>query len=246
MLPKIIHYCWFGRNPKPDIVKKCITSWRHFCPDYQIIEWNEENFDIQECPDFVRDAYTNKKWAFVSDYARLKIIFENGGVYLDTDVELVKPLDRLIAKCPHGYMGFEQDTQVNTGIGFAAEKSNRVIAEMMTEYEKLQFNSDCLDKIACPIINTNVLVRHGLKTGGEMQQIGDLIILPLEYLCPESMYTGQVTYTENTVSVHHYSASWMPVKERIRMKAIIVIKKLLPQKSVENIRKKLSTKNRGH
>lgn len=236
MLPKIIHYCWFGGNPKPDIVERCVSSWRQFCPDYQIIEWNETNFDIQDTPRFVREAYTNKKWAFVSDYARLKIIYENGGVYLDTDVELVKPLDLLSAKCSHGFMGFEQDTQVNTGIGFAAEKGNNIVGEMMMEYHRLQFDPDNLDKIACPIINTKVLMRHGLKANGLMQQVDDMIVLPTEYLCPESMYTGQVNYTSNTVSVHHYSASWMPAKERFRTKMIICIKKLLPKLIVEKIR----------
>lgn len=245
MLPKIIHYCWFGGNQKPDIVKRCISSWKRFCPDYQIIEWNEENFNIQESPNFVRDAYENKKWAFVSDYARLKIIYENGGIYLDTDVEVVKPLDLIIAQCPHGYMGFEQDIQVNTGIGFAAEKGNNIIGEMMAEYQKLQFNPEILDKIACPIINTRVLTRHGLKTNGKMQQVEELMILPIEYLCPESMYTGQINYTENTVSVHHYSASWMPAKERIRMNTIMKIKKILPNRTVEAIRRKLRSNRKA-
>lgn len=136
-------------------------------------------------------------------------------------------------------MGFEQDTQVNTGIGFASEKGNRIIGEMMMEYQKLQFNPEILDKIACPIINTRVLTQHGLKTNGKMQQVEDLMILPLEYLCPESMYTGQTNYTENTVSIHHYSASWMPAKERIRMKAIMKIKRILPNSTVEAIRRKV-------
>ena len=122
MLPKKIHYCWFGGNELPDLAIKCIESWKKYCPDYEIIEWNETNFDL-ECCDFVKEAYKAKKWAFVSDYARLKVVYDNGGIYLDTDVELVKSLDILLQeKC---YFGEETTGYVATGLGFGAENGNR-------------------------------------------------------------------------------------------------------------------------
>lgn len=237
MIPKVIHYCWFGGKPKPENILKCISSWKKKCPDYKIIEWNEDNFCIEDTCDFVREAYKNQKWAFVSDYARLQIIYENGGVYLDTDVELLKSLDELLEVCPHGYMGFEQDTQISTGLGFAAEKRNEILWEMFKVYWNMKFTPDTLDRIACPIINTRVLEQFGLQPNGKRQVVGVITILPNDYLCPENMYTGEVNYTPNTVSIHHYSASWMSRKDRMRMGIIIGIKKILPGKMVAILRK---------
>ena len=131
MIPKIIHYCWFGRNPKPELAVKCIKSWKKRCPDYEIIEWNEDNFDISSCPLYVRQAYEAKKWAFVSDYVRLKVVYDEGGVYLDTDVELKKGLDALLAY--DAYFGFEDGTHVNTGLGFGAVKGAPILKEMMQD-----------------------------------------------------------------------------------------------------------------
>ena len=127
MIPKLIHYCWFGHNPLPKDAKRCIRSWKKYCPDYVIKEWNEDNFDISQCPQYVRQAYEAKKWAFVSDYVRLKLVHDHGGVYMDTDVELLKPLDRLLSH--KAYFGFEDDgLQINTGLGFGAERGESVFA----------------------------------------------------------------------------------------------------------------------
>lgn len=120
LLPKTIHYCWFGNNEKPKLFYKCYKSWKRFCPDYEIIEWNESNIDISSCPLYVQQAFEEKKWAFVTDYIRLKIIYENGGIYLDTDVELLKPLDDLLVY--NAYFGFEDEKHINTGLGFGAAK----------------------------------------------------------------------------------------------------------------------------
>ena len=152
MLPKKIHYCWFGGNELPDLAIKCIESWKQYCPDYEIIEWNETNFDL-ECCDFVKEAYKAKKWAFVSDYARLKVVYDNGGIYLDTDVELVKPLDILLQeKC---YFGEETTGYVNTGLGFGAEKHNPTIDLLLKEYCNKHFTNDdgSYNMDPCPIIN---------------------------------------------------------------------------------------------
>ena len=120
MIPKIINYCWFGKNPLPTSVKKCINSWKKYCPDYKIIQWDETNFDVKSNM-FVKEAYEAKAWAFVSDYARLKVKYENGGIYFDTDVELVKNLDFLLKNS--AYIGIQQSEYLcNTGLGFGAEK----------------------------------------------------------------------------------------------------------------------------
>lgn len=132
MIPKKIHYCWFGKNPLPNEVKKCIESWKLFCPDYEIIEWNEENYDVFKI-DYMAEAYKAEKYAFVSDYARLDIIYNNGGIYLDTDVELIRPLDDLLHhSC---YLGMELPGRVATGLGFGAVKGNNFLYENMKYYE---------------------------------------------------------------------------------------------------------------
>ena len=167
MIPKVIHYCWFGNNPKNKDVEKCMASWKKFCPDYEIIEWNESNFDIN-CIPFVKQAYDAKKWAFVTDYARLKIIYENGGIYLDTDVELLKPLDDLLKL--DAYVGLQSAEYINTGLGFGAEKENEMIYEMMIDYNSRHFLAENCETIACPILNTKILVKHGYEFSNKMQE----------------------------------------------------------------------------
>lgn len=121
MIPKKIHYCWFGMGEKPELAKKCIQSWKKYCPDYEIIEWNEDNFDIDQYP-YLRWCYDNKKWAFLSDFARLLVVYQNGGIYFDTDVELIKTPDELLG-C-NAFFGFENDKNIATGLGFRASAPN--------------------------------------------------------------------------------------------------------------------------
>ena len=130
-IPKVIHYCWFGKGEMPKLAKKCIKSWKKYCPDYEIICHNEDNFDCFQNR-YMSEAYQAKKWAFVSDYARLKIIYDNGGIYLDTDVEIIKPIDDLLRN--KGFMGFDEKGIVATGLGFGAEKGNEIIGEFLKDY----------------------------------------------------------------------------------------------------------------
>lgn len=202
-IPKIIHYCWFGGNPLPKSAEKCIASWRKYCPDYEIRRWDESNFDLH-CIPYCTEMAERKKWAFLSDYARLKIIFENGGVYLDTDVELLKSLDTLLDR--GAYMGFENSDLVATGLGFAAEKGHPFLGENMAYYENLQ---DFEQIRACPHITTDLLKKHGLICDRSQQQtLAGLTIYPEEYLCPKDERTGLMHKTENTYSIHHFDASW--------------------------------------
>lgn len=234
-IPKVINYCWFGGNAFDDKIKKCILSWKRKAPNYKIVQWNETNFDINTAPLFVQKAYEAKKWAFVTDFVRLKVIYDNGGIYLDTDVELLKNLDVLVDKYA-GFMGFEDAKQVATGLGFGALPRNPIIYEMLEEYKKIDFDESNLGNISCPVINTKVLKRHGLVTNNKKQKINDIVILPTEYLCPQNMFTGKTNITNNTVSIHHYDASWMNKKDRLKMNFIVSIKKLLPLKIVDFLR----------
>ena len=153
-IPKIIHYCWFGGNPFPELAQKCIASWKKFCPDYEIKEWNESNYDVTK-NQYMREAFENKQWAFVSDYARLDIIYENGGIYLDTDVELLKPLDDLLILT--GFMGFEENKKLcATGLGFGAVPKLPIIKEMRDDYDNIIFIKEdgSFDQTPCPYFQT--------------------------------------------------------------------------------------------
>lgn len=202
-IPKIIHYCWFGGNPLPKSAEKCIESWKKYCPDYELKLWNEENFDLQ-CNAYCAEMYRRKKWAFLTDYVRLKVVHDQGGVYLDTDVQLVKPLTALVEQ--GAYMGFECSDLVATGLGFAAEaghpflKENMAYYETMTDFEVLR---------ACPHITTELLEPYGLvRDCTKTQQLAGMTVYAAEYLCPKNERTGLMQKTKNTISIHHYDASW--------------------------------------
>ena len=224
-IPKVIHYCWFGNGKMPSITEKCIKSWKKYCPDYEIVCWNERNFDLTQNR-YMREAYEAGKWAFVSDYARLKIIYDHGGIYLDTDVELIKPLGRLIDD--GGFMGFDEKGIVATGLGFAAEAGNEIIGAFLKDYEDLPFvlADGSLDLTPCPDRNTSTLTRLGMDTKNTDQVFMGMRFLPSEYLCPMDYYSGKKTITQNTYSIHHYHASWKsPVTKRTtRIKRIIGVK----------------------
>lgn len=219
MIPKIIHYCWFGHNPKPKLALKCMKSWKKYCPDYEIIEWNEDNFDISSCPLYVRQAYEAKKWAFVTDYVRLKVVYDEGGIYLDTDVELIKSLDALLEY--DAYFGFEDGTHVNTGLGFGAVKGAPILHEMMLDYKDIPFimEDGKLDLTPCPQRNTEIFVRHGLVQDDVRQELDEgILILPSEVLCPLSYSTGKLKKAKNTISIHRFSATWKTKEDKAREK----------------------------
>lgn len=206
-IPKVIHYCWFGRGDMPKLAEKCIKSWKKFCPDYEIVCWTEDNFDINENR-YAREAYDAKKWAFVSDYVRLKVLYENGGIYLDTDVELIKPLDKLIED--GGFMGFDDNGIVSTGLGFACEKGNELVGRLLKDYEDISFilPDGSYDLTPCPDRNTKTLAELGMDLENKDQIFMGIKMLPEDYLCPVKYYTGKKVITKNTYSIHHFCASW--------------------------------------
>ena len=224
-IPKVIHYCWFGKGKMPKRAKKCIKSWKKYCPDYKIICHNEDNFDLTQNR-YLSEAYKAGKWAFVSDYVRLKVIYDNGGIYLDTDVELIKPIDDLLLN--KGFMGFDEKGIVATGLGFGAEKGNKIVSEFLKDYDNIPFilPDGSYDLTPCPDRNTEAIKRLCMDIKNTRQTFMDITFLPDEYLCPMNYYTGKKTITNNTYSIHHYSASWTSkvTKRTTRIKRIIGVR----------------------
>lgn len=214
MIPKIIHYCWFGRGEKPKLAQKCIASWKKYCPDFEIIEWNEDNFDIDKYP-YARYCYDNKKWAFLSDFARLIVVYKHGGVYFDTDVEVIQPIQELLMY--DAFYGFENETNVATGLGFGSVPKHKTVDAMLQKYNELRRDEEGnYPLVVCPALNTEALIPMGLELNGKYQNIGGAVILPVDYLNPYDDPTGKLNKTKNTVSVHWYSKSWMDKKTIIR------------------------------
>lgn len=206
-IPKIIHYCWFGKNSIPDKYKNWMESWKKYCPDYEIIEWNESNYDIKKNK-YMRQAYESQKWGSVPDYARIDIINTYGGIYLDTDVELIKNMDDLLYQ--NCFMGFQQDDLVNLGHGFGSKKDNDILCEMMEEYNKYNFilENGTLNMLPSPYYQTAVLERNGLKLNGEYQIIKGNAIYPEKMLCAKSIYTFVINTKPYTHAIHHFDGSW--------------------------------------
>lgn len=213
MIPKVIHYCWFGGNPLPESAVQCIKSWEKYAPDYKILEWNESNFDFHKCS-YIEEAYRVKKWAFVSDYARFYILYHEGGVYFDTDVELIAPIENILSRGP--FMGCEQDARKNLsiriapGLGLASVSGMNFYKEILNFYDKQHFirPDGSLNEHTVVDYTTDLLFKFGLKNKSGIQQIEDITIYPAEYFCPLDYQTGKLTITPNTRSIHHYTATW--------------------------------------
>lgn len=224
-IPKVIYYCWFGKGKMPPLSVKCIESWKKYCPEYKIVCINEDNFDITQNK-YAKEAYDAGKWAFVSDYARLKILYDEGGIYLDTDVELIKPLDKLIETT--GYMGFDDNGIISTGLGFACERGNELVGALLADYDDISFilPNGSYDITPCPDRNTKTIQKLGMDINNKDQVFMGIHMLPEDYLCPMKYYTGKKTITENTYSIHHFCASWTSptAKRTLFVKRIIGVK----------------------
>lgn len=231
MIPKKIHYCWFGGNPLPNDVKKCIKSWKKYAPDYEIIEWNESNFDIRQ-NSFVSAAYDAKAWAFVSDYARLKVIFDNGGIYFDTDVELLRTPDFLLDN--EFYIGVQQAGKFcTTGLGFGAEKNNSIVKLMLDKYDDLEFLNENKKNLACPYLNNEVLTSLGYTYSDAIWRSDGVAVYPCRYFDPLAPGDTDDLLCNETVSIHHYSATWMTKSSRIKRKLI----NLFGQKNINRLKR---------
>ena len=219
MIPKIIHYCWFGGKPLPKSAEKCIASWKKYLPDYEIKRWDESNFDVNAIP-YTREAYAACKYAFVSDYARFWILYHYGGVYFDTDVEVIRPIDDIINR--GGFLGVESNRNgiytVNPGLGFAATQGTAVIGEMVNLYSTLHFiNTDGVSDLKNIVeITTDYLSSKGLQNTDEIQDCCGFTIYPKDYFCPIDYDTRELKITENTRTIHHYAESWVPRSTRFK------------------------------
>ena len=226
-IPKIISYCWFGNNPLPNKVEKCIESWKKFCPDYEIIQWNESNYDVNKIP-YIRDAYKEKKWAFVSDYARLDIVNQIGGIYLDTDVELVKNLDFMLEQ--EAFFALEKgNCNIATGLGFGAEPDNIHLKKQMEIYENSSFYKadGSLNLKACPVISTEYFEQLGFEKKDVIQRFEGCTIYPSEYFCPMD-FNGNMKRTDNTVGIHWYDATWLDESDKKIHSVEMKINQILP------------------
>ncbi|AEE17470.1 glycosyltransferase family 32 protein [Treponema brennaborense] len=207
MIPKIIHYCWFGGNPLPEPAQKCLTSWRKFLPDYEIKEWNENDYDVRKIP-YVAQAYEAKKYAFVSDYARFDILYRYGGIYFDTDVEVIKPLDDILER--GAFAGVECAGALNAGLGIASPAASPIYKEILDSYEKSNFlKQDGTQDLTTVVTRVSDIFRkHGFTDKDEIQTVAGITIYPTEYFCPKSLETGIIRITKNTYTIHHYDGSW--------------------------------------
>ena len=233
MIPKIIHYCWFGRNPLPASAQKCIASWRKFLPDYEIKEWNEDNFDVNTIP-YTQQAYEAKKYAFVSDYARFWILYRYGGLYFDTDVEVIKSFDDILKK--GAFMGLEIDgtikgtkIAINPGLGLGAEAGLPVYQEILNRFAKMDYygtdgKRNCYTMI--PMV-TELFVKNGLKENGLVQSVCDVTIYPQRFFNPYNGVTGKLAMSPDTHSIHWYSATWMDTKSKWITKIKKIIRKIV-------------------
>lgn len=217
MIPKIIHYCWFGRTPLPDDVKEYIATWKKYCPDYQIMEWNEDNFDINSC-DYVKEAYGAKKWAFVSDYVRLYTLYTMGGVYMDTDVEVVKSFDELLKY--NAFSGYESSLHIPTGT-MGACKNNEWIKLLLDDYRDRHFvMSDGEYDLTTNVVTITRLTveKYNIELNGKETTFGkNMVLLPFDYLCAKSFDTGQIIKSANTYTIHHFKGSWLSDDEHRRV-----------------------------
>lgn len=209
MIPKIIHYCWFG-GEKPTLVKKCIESWEKWCGDYQIIEWNENNFDVSQSV-YSQGAYDLKHYAFLSDYIRIAILAEYGGIYLDTDVELLRSLDDLLQQ--PAFMAAEDDFYVASGLGVGAKAAHPFFTKMLAFYKSIyyRYNDGTTNHKSSPVYITEELVRMGYRhMGNKIRHVGEITIYPKEYFSPASFWEPTPMITDHTYAWHHGMASWIP------------------------------------
>lgn len=231
MIPKIIHYCWFGGKPLPSFAKKCIASWKKYLPDYEIKEWNESNFDVNSIP-YTASAYKMKKYAFVSDYVRLYVISQYGGIYFDTDVEVVKPLDDIIEK--GAFLGTEKNINVfgellpgiNPGLGFGAPPHHPLLVELVDMYHNVTFTCGEGESYGFKTIvyyTTELMYKYGYRgfmhNREEILSVCDTYIYPKRYFCPD-LVDNKWTVLDDTRSIHHYAATWLPLVSLLKTRLV--------------------------
>lgn len=210
LIPKIIHYMWFGEKELPPILQKCIQTWEIMCPDYEIICWNEKNYDLDRHP-YMRQAYEHRQWGFIPDYARLDILYQYGGIYMDTDVELIKPLDDMLYQ--EAFTSVEKWNVINIGGCTGCVAHNAGIGTILEERKKVLFEAEGkLNKTASGYYDTLPFLREGLRLDGTNQKIAGMNIYASDYFHPYDYMSGETIITENTHSIHHFNGGWLDEK----------------------------------
>ena len=218
-MKKYIHYCWFGDKPLSKLALKCIKSWQKYLPDYEIKKWDESNCDVNECP-FVKEAYANKKWAFVADYFRTKALNEYGGIYFDTDMKVIKNLDNIIKN--KTVLGVEDSGNIAAGFWYEPKKDSFLTSKLLNFYqEQLSFNEEEVFNYSIPKLITKILKLEGININtNQVNDFEKLTIYPREYFYPLSYDKQNNIFTDNTCMIHYYDASWVPKKEQKEIKLI--------------------------
>ncbi len=227
-IPKRIYYCWFGGNPLPEFAQSCIATWKMYCPDYEIVEINEKNFDLNYCT-YVREAYEAGKWAFVSDVARLYALVNNGGIYMDTDVELKKSFDELLGN--EAVCGFESDSSIATAV-IMCSQGNKLFAEMLDGYRDSRFvKEDGSYDVTTNVVRlTALLKKYGMVSDNSRQTVNGVLLLPREYFCPKDFFTKKLSITDNTVAIHHFDGSWMSEEDKCAIELADKYRGFMPRK----------------
>ena len=246
MIPKIIHYCWISDSKNyhlPEIVQECINSWKKNLPDYEIKEWNINNFDINK-NDYIREAYKAKKYAFVSDYIRLYVLYNYGGIYMDTDVKALKSFNDLLRN--NAFMGFESIDRIATCI-IGSEKENKIIKEMLNLYDNKHFIKENgeYDLIPNTVLVKSILKKYDIIYNNVLQRKEVITIYPIEYFCPLNGMTGEMNITSNSYAIHLFNGSWLSQKEKTRLilyrKYYSKLKVVCPQNIADLVAKGLAT-----
>lgn len=238
MIPHKIHYCWFGYNRKPRLIERCIASWEKYLPDWEIIEWNESNYNVKK-NEYISEAYKRKKWAFVVDYARFDILNSQGGIFLDTDVELLQPIPEKILEY-EAFTGFESDETVNPGLIYASIPGQAMLNRIMSTYENKKYGNQIEGRIENIVdIVTQVLKEQGLKENNTFQVINGVAVFPKEYFCCFDHEIQAFETTEQTISIHHYFASWSPWYRKLYFRCIKISAAVLGKERYLNWKRKI-------
>lgn len=208
LIPKIIHYCWFGGKEVPQEFKNNIASWKRFCPDYEIIEWNESNYDVKKYP-FIRQAYTHKKWGFITDVARLDILQQYGGIYFDTDVEVIKPLDDLLYQ--KGFCSVEKWGVINSGGGCGVIPNHPAINKILQYRLGFEFErgDGSFNLESSGSYETIPLLNEGFVPNNSVQKVMDMMIYTSDFFHPYDYMSKELCVTDNTYAIHHFTGSWL-------------------------------------
>lgn len=238
-IPKKIHYIWLGGNPMPKVAEKCMASWQRFCPDYEIKRWDETNLDINCCK-YCKDAYDAKKYAFASDVLRFDILYKEGGIYVDIDVEFLKSLDEFLNS--KMFSGFESSLLVNPGVILGSEPGTDLFNEIIEYYRDKEFVFQPNKQETVCTITTAFLEKYGLKRNDKYQEVMDFKVFPQEYFSPKSLTDGKIRKTKNTVAIHHFAGTWIRKRDRVMANVKMKIKRLLGEKTIQKLKQRKQKK----